>query len=132
MIDLSTYSKQALSALHKSGMACVYVLSYEGGNPSRIGYAKKPHSKISEIRRSNAQPVELNYLTWTPSLGTAIAIEYYTRDLLLAQGVFGSPWLKSNVDITIDAMNRAVKALYPNAAHIVPHVEMLKRLENVA
>lgn len=128
MIDLDSYSRQFLNALHKAGMACVYILAYEDGSPCRIGYAKRPTGKITEIRRANAKKLNLRHLVWTPSLGTAMLIEANARERL-GQTDAGQQWLDYPDTDVIAAVNSAIGVLYPRAEHIVPHDAMLRRLK---
>lgn len=130
-IDLQSYPRPSLNAIHRSGMACVYVLSYESGSPCKIGYAKRPLAKITEIRKANAQPVNLCHLVWTPSLGMAMVIEATARDIL-KQINAATAWLEYPQSQVIAAVDCAILKLYPNAANIVPHGEMMKRLASVA
>lgn len=128
MIDLATYSRQSLNALHKAGMACIYILAYEGGSPCRMGYAKRPVGKITELRRANAKRLSLRHLVWTPSIGTAMMIEANARERL-GQIDAGQQWLDYLDTEVISAVNSAIALLYPKAEHIVPHEAMLRRLK---
>lgn len=126
-IDLGDYTPKIRAALKKTGFACVYVASANGGKPCRIGYAIDPQEAVKRLQRASPVPISVEHIMWVPDRAIATNIAGAVTAAMGAARLPGG-WHDVPADSACGEVDIAAFRLYPGAT-TVPHDQLIASWE---
>lgn len=129
-LDLYAYPRRSGVFLNLFGFHSVYVIGQEGADLCKIGIAREPAQRFSNLVGSNPVPIGVYYLLWTPSKFIARTIESAAHELLKRAGKHHrNEWFAVSRKWAIEAVKTAAHSSYPKI-RFLDHSMMVEHLGN--
>lgn len=127
MIDLAEYAPWVMKFIKQRQLACVYVISYQDGRPSKIGYAQDISTRFSTIQMSNVHQLSIEHILWTPSFQVAKIIEQSAQLQLHNLRIRGE-WFDVHAEIAVKVIQEAASRNKFHDDTLIEHRELMHKL----
>lgn len=125
MINIHDYSAKIRDYIKRKGFSCVYLVSCDGGRPTKIGIASDIYYRLNGLQVGNWIKLDLQYILWTQGspVSTRVEAELHKN---YGKYTIGCGWFDCHyTDIQCD-VERVAKIFYPSLVPI-SHDGMIER-----
>lgn len=128
VIDLGDYPTWVTRHIKNQKMACVYVISYPEGRPSKIGYAQDISARFGAIQACNAHVLSLEFVIWLADVRYAQLVEQTAQMKLQNMQVRGE-WFDIHAEVAAQVIRESARANNFRGDIMIEHDDLIKKLE---